>query len=86
MFESDMDYSNDRYAPREDLPEEGSVGVPGKKTQETLTAADSILEAIDIAEEELKRIEQHKVCLIFSFPFLMHLCCYPLIHLFFTAV
>ncbi|XP_039138064.1 LOW QUALITY PROTEIN: WD repeat-containing protein 3 [Dioscorea cayenensis subsp. rotundata] len=60
MFESDMDYSNDRYAPREDLPEEGSVGLPGKKTQETLTAADSILEAIDIAEEELKRIEQHK--------------------------
>ncbi|KAJ0970245.1 hypothetical protein J5N97_023122 [Dioscorea zingiberensis] len=50
MFESDVDYSNDKYAPREELPEEGSVGVPGKKTQETLTAADSILEAIDTAD------------------------------------
>nr|CAD1835790.1 unnamed protein product [Ananas comosus var. bracteatus] len=61
MFDSDLDNSADnRYAPKEVVPEEGSVGVPGKKTQESLTAADVIIDALDTAEEEIKRINQYK--------------------------
>ncbi|ONK58231.1 uncharacterized protein A4U43_C09F9900 [Asparagus officinalis] len=61
MFESDIDNSNEnRYMPKEELPEEGSVGLPGKRTQETLTATDLIIDALDIAEAELKRVDQHK--------------------------
>ncbi|XP_019054518.1 PREDICTED: WD repeat-containing protein 3 isoform X2 [Nelumbo nucifera] len=60
MFESDLDNSfESRYAPKEDLPEEGAVGIAGKKTKETLTATDLIIDALDMAEEELKRMAQH---------------------------
>lgn len=60
-FESDVENLNEnRYTLKEELPEEGSVGLPGKKTKETLTATDMIIDALDIAEAELKRIEQHK--------------------------
>lgn len=62
MFESDLGNSNEnRYAIKEELPEEGSVGVPGKRTQETLDATDLIIDALDVAEAESKRIDQHKV-------------------------
>lgn len=62
MFESDLDNTLDnRYAPKEELPEEGAVALAGKKTQETLTATDSIIEALDMAEAELKRISEHEV-------------------------
>lgn len=68
-FESDIENSNEnRYALKEELPEEGSVGLPGKKTKETLTATDMIIDALDIAEAELKRIEQQKVCCASSVP------------------
>lgn len=61
MFESDLDnLDENRYAPKELIPEEGSVGVPGKKTQETLTATDTIIDALDTAEAEIKRMDQHK--------------------------
>ncbi|XP_047954497.1 WD repeat-containing protein 3 [Salvia hispanica] len=61
MFETDTDNPFEtKYAPKEELPEEGAVGLAGKKTGETVTAADSILEALDIAEEELKRIAEHE--------------------------
>ncbi|XP_010918696.1 uncharacterized protein [Elaeis guineensis] len=61
MFESDLDNLNENsYAPKELIPEEGSVAVPGKKTQETLTATDMIIDALDTAEAEIKRIDQHK--------------------------
>ncbi|KAL0309651.1 UNVERIFIED_CONTAM: WD repeat-containing protein 3 [Sesamum radiatum] len=61
MFESDIDnLFENKYAPKEELPEEGAVALAGKKTGETVTAADSIMEALDIAEEELKRIAEHK--------------------------
>lgn len=64
MFESDLDNGlENRYAPREELPEEGAVSVAGKKTQETLTATDSVIEALDLAEEELERIAKHEVYL-----------------------
>lgn len=62
MFESDIDNTfESRYAPKEELPEEGAVAVAGKKTQETLSATDSIIDALDVAEFELKRIAEHEV-------------------------
>ncbi|KAL0375010.1 UNVERIFIED_CONTAM: putative WD repeat-containing protein C3D6.12 [Sesamum radiatum] len=61
MFESDIDnVFENKYAPKEELLEEGAVALAGKKTGETVTAADSIMEALDIAEEELKRIAEYK--------------------------
>lgn len=68
LFESDLDNAlESKYAPKEELPEEGTVAVAGKKTQETLTAADSIIEAFDIAEEELERIARNEVFLHYSY-------------------
>lgn len=62
MFESDLDNAfENRYAPKEELPEAGVVALAGKKTQETLSATDSIIDALDIAEDELKRISEHSV-------------------------
>ncbi|KAF5773170.1 putative transcription factor WD40-like family [Helianthus annuus] len=61
MFEADLDNSlENRYLPQQELPEEGAVAVAGKKTQETLSATDSIIEALDIAAEELKRMAEHE--------------------------
>lgn len=61
MFESAFEESNEsKYAPKEELPEEGAVSLAGKKTQETLTATDLISDALDLAEAEAKRIDQHK--------------------------
>uniref|UniRef100_A0A0D9VPM7 Small-subunit processome Utp12 domain-containing protein n=1 Tax=Leersia perrieri TaxID=77586 RepID=A0A0D9VPM7_9ORYZ len=60
-FEADFDSAMDnRYGQKDDGPDEGSVGVPGRKTKETVTAADAILDALDTAEEEVKRLDQHK--------------------------
>lgn len=61
MFESELETNENKFAPREELPEEGSVGVPGKKTQETITAMDMLIDALDAAEDELKRIDQYNV-------------------------
>lgn len=62
MFEADLDNTlENRYAFKEEVPEEGAVALAGKKTQETLTATDSIIEALDMAEAELKRIADHEV-------------------------
>ncbi|URD83570.1 Dip2/Utp12 Family [Musa troglodytarum] len=61
IFESDLDNLNeDRYAPKELVPDEGSVGVPGKKTKETLSATDLVIDALDMVDAEIKRIDQHK--------------------------
>ncbi|XP_021288979.1 WD repeat-containing protein 3 [Herrania umbratica] len=61
MFEADIDNAfENRYAPKEELPEEGAVALAGKKTQETLTATDSIIDALDVAQVELKRIAEHE--------------------------
>ncbi|CAI9766340.1 unnamed protein product [Fraxinus pennsylvanica] len=61
MFESDIDHAfENRYLPKEELPEEGAVALAGKKTQETINATDLIIESIDMAEEELKRIAEHE--------------------------
>ncbi|RLN18712.1 WD repeat-containing protein 3 [Panicum miliaceum] len=61
-FEADLDNDNEyKYGQKDDAPDEGSVGVPGRKTKETVTAADAIMDALDTAEEELKRLNQHKL-------------------------
>ncbi|XP_060202194.1 uncharacterized protein LOC132630654 isoform X2 [Lycium barbarum] len=61
MFESDIDNGfENKYGPKEELPEEGAVALVGKKTQETLTATDSIIEALDMAHAERKRIAEHQ--------------------------
>ncbi|KAG6693478.1 hypothetical protein I3842_09G003000 [Carya illinoinensis] len=61
MFESDLDNAfGNRYATKEEVPEEGAVALAGKKTQETLTATDLIIDALDLAEVELKRIAEHE--------------------------
>ncbi|KAK3148354.1 hypothetical protein QOZ80_3BG0293970 [Eleusine coracana subsp. coracana] len=60
-FEADLDNDIEhRYGQKDDTPDEGSVGVPSRKTKETLTSADAIMDALDTAEEELKRLNQHK--------------------------
>lgn len=65
MFESDIDNPfENRYATKEELPEEGATALAGKKTQETLTATDSIIDALDMAEAELKRIAENEVCVM----------------------
>ncbi|XP_057721128.1 uncharacterized protein LOC130935409 [Arachis stenosperma] len=61
MFEADLDNGfENKYAPKEEVPEEGAVALAGKKTQETLTASDLIIERLDIAEAEKKRIAEHE--------------------------
>ncbi|MCL7047922.1 hypothetical protein MKW94_012302 [Papaver nudicaule] len=62
MFEADVDNSfESRYALKAEVPEDGVVGVAGKKTKETLTATDTIIDALDIADVELQRMDEHKV-------------------------
>ncbi|KAH9625186.1 hypothetical protein KSS87_001871 [Heliosperma pusillum] len=61
MFEADLDGAfENKYGPKEELPEEGAVAAAGKKTQETLTAADLIIDALDMAEAEVLRITEHE--------------------------
>lgn len=61
MFEGDIDGAfENKHAPKEDVPEEGVVEAAGKKTQETLTATDLIIDALDMAEVETKRIAEHE--------------------------
>lgn len=62
MFEADIENAfENKHVPREELPEEGAVALAGKKTQETLTATDLIIDALDVAEVELQRIAEHQV-------------------------
>ncbi|KAI4374285.1 hypothetical protein MLD38_012296 [Melastoma candidum] len=61
MFENDLDSAfGNRFLAKEEIPEEGAVAIAGKKTQETLTATDSIIEALDLADIELKRITEYE--------------------------
>ncbi|KAJ7550174.1 hypothetical protein O6H91_07G086600 [Diphasiastrum complanatum] len=62
LFEAGLDDAHSgMHMSKEDFPEEGTVGVAGKKTQESITAADSIIEALDMAEAEKNRLSMHKV-------------------------
>ncbi|XP_010510338.1 PREDICTED: WD repeat-containing protein 3-like [Camelina sativa] len=56
LFESEIDNASvDRNGPMEEIPEEGVAALAGKKTIETLSATDSIIEALDVAEDEKNR-------------------------------
>lgn len=87
MFESAFDDTNEsRHAPQEEIPEGGAVGLAGKKTQETLTATDLIIDALDMAEAEAKRLDQHKVS---NMPFFIYFFFHyfsPSLHVHFFAV
>ena len=62
MFEADIDNAfENKYLAKEELPEEGAVALAGKKTQETLTATDIIIDALDVAEVEQRRIAEYEV-------------------------
>ncbi|XP_030493380.2 uncharacterized protein LOC115709420 [Cannabis sativa] len=60
-LETDLDNAfENRYAPKEEVPEEGAVALAGKKSKETLSATDTIIDALDIAEVELKRLTDYE--------------------------
>ncbi|KAL7137502.1 hypothetical protein ABFS83_10G097000 [Erythranthe nasuta] len=60
LIEYGMENDSEKYLSKEEVPEEGAVALTGKKTEETVNAADSIMEALDMAEEERKRIAQNE--------------------------
>lgn len=63
MFESDLDNAfENRFVPSEEVPEEGAVALAGKKTQETISATDLIIDSLDMAEAESKRMAENEVC------------------------
>lgn len=65
MFEGDIDGAfENKHVPKEEPPKEGAVESAGKKTQETLTATDLIIDALDVAEAEIKRAAEHEVYVI----------------------
>ena len=51
---------DDRVRPSSELPAEGEAGMAGRKTLETLSAADAIVEALELAEHETKRFAEHE--------------------------
>lgn len=60
MFEADTDGAfENKHVPKE-LPDEGAVESAGKKTEETLTATDLIVNALDMAEAEIMRAAEHE--------------------------
>lgn len=62
MFDTGQDSTADAHElPNGEIPEEGAVALAGKQTQESVTAADSIIEALDLAEAEYERIRVHEV-------------------------
>lgn len=63
MIESELDNVVESRYPKEEIPEVGAVALVGKTSKETVTAADAIIDAIDIADAELKRLAEHEVYL-----------------------
>ncbi|KAL5546056.1 hypothetical protein UlMin_005743 [Ulmus minor] len=60
-LENELDNAfENRYAPKEEVPEEGAVALAGKKSKETLSATDTVIDALDMAEVELTRIAEHE--------------------------
>ncbi|KAL6133466.1 hypothetical protein ACLB2K_065701 [Fragaria x ananassa] len=60
MIESELDNVVESRYPKEEIPEVGAVALVGKTSKETVTAADAIIDAIDIADAELKRLAEHE--------------------------
>jgi len=55
----DEGIGEERRRPSSELPEDGEEGMAGRKTLETLTAADAIAEALELAEHEANRLAEH---------------------------
>lgn len=61
LFDTGQDNAADAHElPSGEIPEEGAVALAGKQTQEAVTAADSIIEALDLADAEFERIHLHE--------------------------
>ena len=61
MFDAGQDNGDANQLPSAEIPDEGAVALAGKQSQESFTAADTIIEALDLADTELERIKSHKV-------------------------
>ena len=65
VLESDLgDISDTNFGFRREIPEEGSARSSSKVTPEVLSKTDLLIEALDIADVELKRQEEHEVLLL----------------------
>lgn len=53
-----------RHGPQEEIPEEGVAAVTGKKTAVALSDADSIIVALEVAENEKIRIAEYEVRIV----------------------
>ncbi|VVB01043.1 unnamed protein product [Arabis nemorensis] len=61
LFESEIDNAvENRHGPQEEIPEEGVAALAGKKTAETLSDTDSIIDALEVAEEEKNRVAAYE--------------------------
>ncbi|XP_050384368.1 uncharacterized protein LOC126800981 [Argentina anserina] len=60
MIESELDNVIESRYQKEEIPEVGAVALVGKNSKETITAADAVIDAIDMAEAELKRLAEHE--------------------------
>ncbi|KAL4429403.1 hypothetical protein ABPG77_005177 [Micractinium sp. CCAP 211/92] len=58
LFEADLEAADRAPLGQEQPGEEGAVGAAGRKTLETVTAADDIIEALDLAAEEDERMKE----------------------------
>jgi len=56
MFEEGIDNAG----PQDEVPEEGASGAAGRRNMETLSAADSLSEAMELIEAEAARQRQHE--------------------------
>lgn len=62
MFEAGIENAaDDRGGDPGNDTAEGAVGAAGRRTQETISAADSIIEALEMAELETQRVLEHRV-------------------------
>ncbi|CAH2079037.1 unnamed protein product [Thlaspi arvense] len=60
LFESEIDNNAVENRYQEEIPEEGVAGLAKNTTVDVLSAADSIIEALELAENEKKRVAEHE--------------------------
>lgn len=62
LFESEIDNAAENmHGSQEEIIEEGVAGLAKKTTVDVLSAADSIIEALEMAENEKNRIAEYEV-------------------------
>ncbi|KFK39464.1 hypothetical protein AALP_AA3G248000 [Arabis alpina] len=60
LFESEIDNAVNRHEPQEEIPEEGVSAIAGKKTPDSLSDTDAIIDALEVAEEEKNRVAAYE--------------------------